>query len=84
MHPALDWQEDDLSSALMFSTPPDPPRPARPVRLPGELPMAVAAAILSALWLANRLVAPIGTSPKLSSDGVISSAPGGIDATPVP
>ena len=32
----------------------------------------------------GALVAPIGTSPKLSSDGVTSSDPGGIDATPVP
>ncbi|MDZ4400088.1 translesion DNA synthesis-associated protein ImuA [Hydrogenophaga sp.] len=73
MHPALDWQEDDPSSALMFSTPHDPPRPARPVRMPGELPMAVAAAI----WRGDQLGGPVSAVLSSGFEALDAQLPGG-------
>ena len=73
MHPALDWQEDDPSSALMFSPPPQPARPARPVRMPGELPMAVAAAI----WRGDQLGGPVSAVLSSGFEALDAQLPGG-------
>ena len=75
MHPALDWQEDDLSSTFTSSLqPPAPkPRPANPVRVPGELPMAVAAAI----WRGDQLGGPVSAVLSSGFEALDAQLPGG-------
>lgn len=70
MHPALDWQEDDLSSAFTPAAPAPTPRPAR---LPGELPMAVAAAI----WRGDQLGGPVAAVLASGFDALDAQLPGG-------